>query len=190
MSERKRLSDILLNSERERLERLWQTTKPAADLKPLPAGRYKCRITNGEPFKSRNGNLGYKLTLTVVEGEHVDRLIWHDCWLTTDGAKYALRDLAKLGVESPEQLERPLPAGIIVEANVVVRRGDDGSERNQLKNSNPFDVVGIDPEKPDPFAPVEPSNDVADAACRDDDGTADVDGFDWSTGEGKGEPTP
>jgi hypothetical protein len=180
MAERKRLSDILLNSERERLERLWQATKPAEDLKPLPAGRYRCRITKGEPFRSRNDNLGYKLTLTVLEGEHAGRLIWHDSWVTTDGVKYALRDLGKLGFQSLEQLERPLPAGIIVEANVVLRRGDDGSERNQLKNTNPFDVVGIDPEKPDPFAPAEPLTD-----------TADTDGFDWSSGaQGDGAPTP
>jgi len=57
MADHKKLSDILQNSERARLERLWNTTKPAEDLKPLPAGRYRCRITSGELFKSRNGHL-------------------------------------------------------------------------------------------------------------------------------------
>jgi hypothetical protein len=172
MAERKKLSDILLNSERERLERLWRTTKPAADLKPLPAGRYKCRITKGEFFRSRNGYLGYKLTLTVLDGEHAGRLLWHDSWVTDDGVDKALRDLGKLGVESLAQLESPLPAGIVVEANVVLRRGNDGSERNQLRYENPFDVVGTEAEQPDPFAPAEPSPE-----------TADCDGFDCSSGK-------
>ena len=38
----------------------------------------------------------------------------------------AKRDLGKLGVASLEQLERPLPEGIIIDARVALRRGDDG----------------------------------------------------------------
>lgn len=122
----------------------------------------------------------------MIDGEHVGRLLWHDIWLTEDGAKYALRDLRKLGVESLDQLEKPLPAGIVIEANVVLRRDDDGTERNQLRNSNPFDLVGIEPEKPDPFAPAGPPTDGAASG-----GATDGDGFNWSSGEqGDGEAHP
>ena len=38
MNERKKLADILLNSDRDRLDRAWSTAKAAEDLKPLPAG--------------------------------------------------------------------------------------------------------------------------------------------------------
>jgi hypothetical protein len=181
MPERKRLSDILLtNSEREQLSRLWSNTKPADDLKPIPRGVYRCRIVRGELFRSRKDNLGYKLTLEVAEGEHAGRRLWHDVWLTDDGAKYALRDLGKLGVESQEQLDAPLPEGIIVAANVVLRRGDDGTERNELKHSHPFDVIGIEPPAPEPFAPS-PAAAPEQPTARDDD--RDEDGFNWETGE-------
>jgi|SRR5271166_1855336 len=179
MAERKKLSDILLNSEREHLERLWSTTKPADDLKSIPRGIYRCRIIKGEVFRSRSGNLGYKLTLQVLEGEHAGRLLWHDVWLTEDGAKYALRDLGKLGVERLGQLENPLPEGIIVNANVVLRRGDDGTERNELKHTNPFDVVGIEPPSPEPYAP-KTTGETEPERTEDD---LDEGGFDWRTGE-------
>jgi hypothetical protein len=77
--------------------------------------------------------------MAVLEGEHAGRRLWHDSWLTEDGVKYALCDLAKLGVKSVEQLERPpLPAGNIVEANVVLKRDDDGNEWNEIKHTNPL----------------------------------------------------
>jgi Protein of unknown function (DUF669) len=179
VAERKKLSDILLSSERDNLERLWSTTKPAEDLKAIPRGIYRCRIIKGEVFRSRNGNLGYKLTLQVIEGEHAGRLLWHDVWLTHDGAKYALRDLGKLGVESFGQLENPLPEGIVVNANVVLRRGDDGTERNELKHTNPFDVVGIEPPAPEPYAPKT----TGEAEHQRTEDFRDRAGFNWQTGE-------
>ena len=60
----------LMNSDRERLERTWGTTKPADDLKPIPSGEYRCRVINGELFNSKGGTPGYKLTLDVSDGEH------------------------------------------------------------------------------------------------------------------------
>ena len=104
-------------------------------------------------IQSASGNLGYKLTLQVLDGDHAGRLLWHDVWFTDDGAKYALRDLGKLGVDSLKQLDSPLPEGIIINANVVLRRDDDGAEKNELRHTNPFDVIGIVPPAPEPFAP-------------------------------------
>jgi hypothetical protein len=180
MAERKRLSDILMNSERERLERTWSTVKAADDLKPIPSGEYRCRIVNGELFNSRSGTPGYKLTLEVLDGEHAGRRVWHDVWLSEAALAMAKRDLAKLGIERPEQLERPLPEGIIVAAKVALRRNDDGAEFNRVVR---FDVVDVEPPTPEPFAPTD--DEPADAV------TADADGFDWQKGEQhNGVPTP
>jgi hypothetical protein len=179
MVARKRLSDILLNSERERLERTWSTTKPADDLKPIPPGDYRCRVASGELFTSRGGTPGYKLTLEVLDGEHGGRRVWHDVWLTEAALAMAKRDLAKLGIDRPEQLERPLPEGIVVAVRVTLRQID-GTEFNRVAR---FDVVAVEPPLPEPFAPSADSG--------DDTESTDADGFDWCTGEKRnGVPTP
>ena len=179
MAERKRLTDILSNSGRDGLEKLWSTTKPSDDLKPIPAGDYRCRVNSGELFTSKGGTPGYKLTLEVLDGEHAGRRVWHDIWLSEAAQSMAKRDPAKLGIDRPEQLERPLPDGIFVAARVTLRRNDDGTEFNRVAR---FDVVAVEPPTPEPFAPTtdEPGTD-----------TADGDGFDWSTGAPRnGVPTP
>jgi hypothetical protein len=158
------------------LERTWSTTKAADDLKPIPPGDYRCRVASGELFTSRTGTPGYKLTFEVLDGEHADRRVWHDVWLTEAALAMAKRDLAKLGIDRPEQLEQPLPEGIVVAARVTLRRGDDGAEFNRVAR---FDVVAVEPPTPEPFAPT-----------TDTDGT-DTDGFDWSSGVPRnGVPTP
>jgi hypothetical protein len=182
MGERKKLSDILLNSDRERLERTWSTTKPADDLKPIPAGDYRCRVTSGELFTSKSGTPGYKLTLEVLDGEHAGRRVWHDVWLTEAALAMAKRDLAKLGIDRPEQLERPLPEGIIISARVALKRNDDGTEYNRVVR---FDFVAVEPPALEPFAP---GKDEPDAKPGE---TTDTDDFDWSTGaQRNGAPTP
>jgi hypothetical protein len=170
MAERKRLTDILLNSERDRLERAWQTTKPADDLKPIPSGDYRCRVLSGELFKARSGTPGYKIVLEVLDGEHAGRRVWHDVWLTEAALAMTMRDLGKLGIETFEQLERPLPGGFIVAAKIALRRNDDGTEFNRVTR---FELAAIEPPAPDPFAP----------AGGDEPGdTTDDGGFDWAGG--------
>jgi hypothetical protein len=174
MSTRKKLADILLNSERETLGRVWEATKAAEDLKPLPSGEYRCRVASGELGNSKQGTPGYKLKLVVVHGEHVDRVVWHDLWLSEAALPMTKRDLGKLGITSPEQLERPLPEGIIVNAKVALRKHDDGTEYNRV---NRLDLVGIEPPEPEPFAPSDEPKDCS---------TTDAAGFDWASGQQNG----
>lgn len=183
MSGRKRLSDILLNSDRERLEAAWRTTEAAADLAPLPAGEYRCRVASGELFSARSGTPGFKLTLEVLDGEHAGRRVWINIWLSEAALSMAKRDLAKLGIDTPEQLERPLPEGIVVSARVALRRDDGGAEHNRVTR---FDVVAVEPPAVDPFAPRLEAESEAGS-------TLDADGFDWRNGEQtrrNGVPTP
>ncbi len=189
MTERKKLTDILLNSEREKLDRAWSTTKAAADLKPLPSGLYRCRIANGELFKSKSGTPGYKLKLVVVEGDYLDRVVWLDVWLSDAALPMAKRDLSKIGVTSLEQLERPLPEGIIVIAKVALRKDDDGREYNRV---NRLDVVAIEPPEPEPFAP--PCNGAPEPSPNGEEGhpptedRRDASGFNWANGEQEDPP--
>jgi hypothetical protein len=160
MNERKKLSDILqLNGDRDRLTSLWKTTEAAAEFAPLPKGDYDFRILAGELFTSKRGTPGYKLTLEVSEGDFEGRRVWCDFWLTPAALPMTKRDLAKLGVTHLEQLEQPLPPGILIRGKLALRTNDDGTESNRLVR---FECIGI--EKGDAF---EPRDDAAGAVPGD-----------------------
>ena len=149
MNERERLAHILqLDADREKLQRAWEKTPAAGDLAPLPAGEYPCRVLSGELFAAKKGTPGFKLSFEVTEGQYTDRRIWHDLWLTPQALPMSKRDLAKLGVTQLEQLEQPLPRGILVKVKIALRKDDDDKEFNKV---NSFKAIGI--EKGDAFAP-------------------------------------
>jgi hypothetical protein len=151
MSQRKSLTDILRNGDRESLSAAWASTEAAEDFAPLPPGEYIARIVSGELFTSKTkGTAGYKLTFRVIEGPHQNRQFWHDIWLTAAALPMAKRDLGKLGVTRLEQLEKPLPPGIRCKVKLALRRDDDGAEYNRVRT---FGVIGIDAPAADPFAP-------------------------------------
>jgi len=145
-----KLSDILGARSRD-IQDAWDATAEAEDFAPLPPGEYACRIVAGELETSRSNNTpGYKLTFRVLEGDHANRLIWHDVWLTPAALPMAKRDLRKLGIVDLAQLEQPLPPGMRASVKLALRRGDDGAEYNRVRR---LDVIGIDEPEPDAFAP-------------------------------------
>ena len=155
MSVRKSLSDILRAGDRDRIASTWKSTQAADDFKPLPGGEYIARIENGEFEASRTkGTPGYKLTFLVIEGEHDGRRFWHDLWLTEAALPMTKRDLSKIGVESIEQLEQPLPQGMVCRVKLALRREDDGAEYNRVRT---FDVIRVDKPEVEPFAPTSPA---------------------------------
>jgi hypothetical protein len=149
MTERKKLSDILHGSSRDALAKQWKKTEAAEELAPLPPGEYSFRILSGELFTAKQGTPGYKLTLEVSEGEHEGRRCWHNVWLTQAALPLAKRDLGKIGVTDLEQLERPLPPGILIRAKIALRKNDDGSEHNRVIR---FEPAGVEPG--DAFEPT------------------------------------
>lgn len=147
---RKSLSDILNGGNGDFNDR-WNSTAAAGDSGPLPAGAHVCHVTRGELENSRSkGTPGYKIEFTVCEGPFKGRKLWHDLWLSDAALPMTKRDLGRLGITTPAQMEAPLPRGIRCNVRVTVRKGDDGIERNRVRS---FDVIGIDPPEVDPFAP-------------------------------------
>lgn len=163
-----KLTDILGDGGRDAIDQAWNSTEAADEFAPLPPGEYIAHVASGELEASRNkGTPGYKLTFRIVSGpgkseegesvEYAGRFCWHDLWLTPAALPMTKRDLSKLGVQSLDQLEQPLPLGIRCRVQVALRKGDDGSQFNRVVR---FDVLGIDPPHADPFAPpANPSND-------------------------------
>lgn len=149
-----KLTDVLRDADADNLRQQWEDTKAADEFGDvLPPGEYIAHIITGELVSSRSkGTPGYKLTFKVIEGEYANRRFWHDCWLTEAALPNAKRDLLKLGVKSPDQLEKPLPKFIRCKVKLTKRRDDDGNEFNRVRS---FEVLGIDPPEQDPYAPTE-----------------------------------
>jgi hypothetical protein len=148
---RKSLRDILSGTTPDAISNLWNSTETAEEFTTLPAGKYVCHLVDGElNNSSRKGTPGYKMTFQVIEGEHSGRKLWHDIWLTPASMRMAKRDLSRLGITSPQQLEQPVPRWLRCLVTVVLRRDDDGTERNAVKT---FEVTGKDEPEADPFAP-------------------------------------
>lgn len=145
-----KLSDIL-NGSGSDFNDTWNATAAADEFGPIPRGVYVCHATNGELEASRtNRTPSYTIEFTVIDGDFKGRKLWHPCWLTPAALPQSKRDLAKLGITTPAQMEQPLPPGIRCNVQAVTRKDDDGIERNKVKS---FDVLGIDTPKADPFAP-------------------------------------
>jgi hypothetical protein len=154
---RKSLVDVLNGSAKADLARQFAEAEAAGDMLPLPRGVYRCRVTEGELVASKSGTPGYTLTFTVDDGEHKGRRLWHTAWLTPAALPMTKRDLAKLGVKSLDQLDRPLPQGIVCEVTVALRVDDDGTERNRVVSFSVVEVLA-DPTGDADFASPIPPN--------------------------------
>lgn len=151
-----KLSDIL-NGNGSDFNDTWNATAAAGDFGPVPRGVYVCHATKGGLESSRFGTPGYKIEFTVIDGDFKGRKLWHDCWLTPAPLPQSKRDLTKLGITTPEQMEQPLPKWIRCNVTAAVRQGDDGIERNKVQT---FNVTGIDKPEADAFAPKPPGDAV------------------------------
>ena len=150
-----KLSDILTGNAGD-FATQWDTTEAAGDFGAVPRGEYVCHVTTGELESSRtNRTPGYKIEFVILEGDFKGRRLWLDLWLTAAALAQSKRDLGKLGITSPEMMERPLPRGIRCKVTVVLRKDDSGIERNRIRS---FEVVGIDKPVVDEFAPKPPGD--------------------------------
>ncbi len=112
----------------------WFDTVEAADERtPLPRGAYEVVATVGKLTESQSGTRGYRLEFRVLTGDHAGRKLWHTCWLTRKAAPFSMRDLSKFGINTELKLKSPFPADrYVCRLAVVVRREDDGRERNEV----------------------------------------------------------
>ena len=148
---RRQLSDIL-NGKGVDLREVWDKTAEAPDFTPLPAGTYTAHVLAVEFFKAKTGTPGVKIQFRICEGEHVGRMLFHDCWLTPAAMPQTKRDMGKLGLFTIEQLENATvpPGRIRCKVRVSLRTDDDGTQRNRVRG---FDVVSVDEPTADPFSP-------------------------------------
>ena len=85
---------------------------------------------------------GYKLTFQLVGGPHEGRRQWLDLWLTAKAMARSKALLATIGITTAQQ---PLQDQFVVDIRVVSRRGDDGEQRNEVRDFNV--ISGLPREK-------------------------------------------
>ncbi len=132
--------------------RLTWNQAQATGYEPLPPGKYNCLVARSELTTSRtHGTPGYKICFEVLDRDHRGQLVWHDVWLTAEAMGRAKYELGQIGITDLEQLERPLPPGLIAEVVVSRRTGDDGLVYNKVRG-----IKAIPPSTPvNDFAPPE-----------------------------------
>jgi hypothetical protein len=155
-NERKKLlSDILSEGERKSYFADWTKVKAAGDF-IIPKGEYVALLVDGYAHEARTGTKGIKLVFEIAEGEHAGRKVFHDLWLTEAAKPQTKRDLDELGITDPgQQLDGPLPQGIVVTLTVVVQRDNDGIEQNRVRR---IKFLRVDPG--DAFEPKETAADA------------------------------
>ena len=129
----------------DKLDEEFQKTEAAQDGGGiLPAGTYRMKAV-GKLKKSKVKQTNFfELEMTVTDGEHVGRKIWHQVWLTPDSLQLAKRDLDRLGVKSLKALRGPLPSWVL-EVVVKVRVDDDGEARNHIRRFKLIETLPADP---------------------------------------------
>lgn len=130
---------------------LFDRTEAADDFGPLPKGVYVALAVGGRLDQASTGTRGYTVEFRVIEGEYAGRRLWVTKYLTPAAMPHTKRDLAKLGIDGKAALQRPFPANrLVCKLIVALRKGDDGTERNEVKS---FDVIRVQEPTADPFAP-------------------------------------
>ena len=130
------------------LDRFDMTTA-ADEFEPLPRGVYTCLATNGKQSTAKTGTLCYEAEFRVTDGEHAGRRLWKRWYFTGAALPYTKRDLVKLGIDSRSKLDAPIPKNRLLKLMVVIRKGDDEIERNEVKS---VDFIRIQEPEVNPFA--------------------------------------
>ncbi|MCA9199596.1 MAG: hypothetical protein KDA87_18770 [Planctomycetales bacterium] len=135
----------------------WNSIEAAEDFPPLPAGDYVGDLMDATLSTSRQGTPCWTAMFEVQRpAEYVGRRIWHSFWLSKKALPMTKRDLAKLGVTDPAQLEQPLPVIFRCKLRIAIRTSDDGQQYNQVLR---FEVVDTIEFEPDEFAPDDRTDD-------------------------------
>jgi hypothetical protein len=122
----------------------FDNTEPAPEFSPLPPGIYVARVLRGEYCSTRAGADAYRLRFEVTEGPHAGRTAIRTWTFGPKALPYTKRDLAPFGLTTSAALLSPFPEPgreYLVRLVVVLQRGDDGIERNDIKKIDLIRVV-------------------------------------------------
>jgi hypothetical protein len=132
----------------------FDSTPPAPEMEPLPAGTYTAVIAHGELVQTRSGNDGYRIRFRIAEGPHAGRLVFRTWSFSERAIAYARRDLGQFGLTTSAQLLAPFPEvgrEYRVKLWVALQRGDDNREFNDVKR---VQLITVGPTTAPPAPPT------------------------------------
>lgn len=134
----------LPNVQIEELDKLQKAFDEAPDSPDVvPAGTYKCYVLDSKLTKSKNGTLGWALSLRIIDGEFKNRVFFYTLWITPSSMPVHKRLLKALGVKSHIREINALVSTVInlaFEAKVTVRTDDQGRQHNEIRDLMPRGV--------------------------------------------------
>ena len=120
--------------------------KEIEEFKPLPKGKYHCRIADVEELKpTKNGDPMWRIRLLVVGGKHDGRAIY-DNLVFSEAALPRLKHVCSslgLDVSGKAEVTPDLLEGREVVVNVTLRRYEDAGGQVRRANCVPF--AGYEP---------------------------------------------
>jgi len=139
----KRIIDVADADTVAQLKDAWGSCEATPESSPLlPAGEYLALAVHGELMKAKTGTAGYRIVFRVTEGDYVRRTFKHHLWLTENAMWITKRDLEKLGLTQLEQLEEPLPSGLVCKVKLSTNCPEGGTKYNYVE-----DFTVMDPEE-------------------------------------------
>lgn len=117
---------------------------PAPEYSPIPPGTYAARILRGEYCPTKAGADAYRMRFEVTEGPYAGRTLIRTWTFGPKALVYTKLDLAPFGLTTTAALLAPFPpAGreYLVRLTVAIQKGDDGTERNDIKKIELIRIV-------------------------------------------------
>lgn len=110
------------------------------DFKPLPEGKYLCRLDNVEEASTKNGDEMWKLRFEVTSGESEGRYIFDNLVFTDPAMKRAKLVCSRLGLDVSGELD--LKPEMLMDKTVVLAVGvedyEDDQSNTKQRNVVPF----------------------------------------------------
>jgi hypothetical protein len=122
----------------------FDSTEPAPEYKPVPPGTYAARVLRGEYRTTKAGADAYRMRFEITDGPHAGKTVIRTWTFGEKAIPYTRRDLRPFGLTSKEKLLSPFPEPgreYLARLAVALQRGDDGTERNDIKRVDQVRVV-------------------------------------------------
>jgi len=110
------------------------------DFTPIPAGKYRCRLTGIEEAATNHGDEMWRLTFVVIDGPHAGRRLFDNLPFSENGMKRVKLVLGRLGVNTTGEMDVQ-PSLILNKIAILtaeIEEYTDAENNSKRRNKIPF----------------------------------------------------